>query len=212
MKEDILFIQDKHESTAETIFDKVWNERTEKYIVAVSGESESGKSEISYCLGRLLRKKGIRAKILNMDSFYQIPPLERRGWRQKNGVKSIGYKEYDWKTIDRVISEFKKGQKSEMPYTDVISLQVDQLITDFNDIDVLIINGLYSIKVQEAQLKVFIEVSYKDNTDVQQKKEMEKLDEWRMQELEQEHVAIETLRDKANFFVDLDTSLKMYHL
>lgn len=212
MKEDVLFIQPKHEATAQTIFDKVINERVPKYIIAISGESESGKSEISHCLGRLLRKKDIRTKIINMDSFYLVPPLERRAWRQKKGIKSIGYKEYDWDSINRVIEEFKSGSISEMPYTDVISLQVDRLITDFSAIDVLIINGLYSIKVNEAMLKIFIEVSFEDTTEVQRKKEMETLDAWRMKELKREHEVIETLRKEANFFVDLDTSFKMFHL
>lgn len=171
MKEDLLFINDKHESTAETILEKVLEIKKEKCIVAVSGESESGKSEISYCLGRLLRKKGIKCKIINMDSFYLIPAEERRAWRQKHGIKSIGFKEYDWKTIDRILSDFRKNRKSTMPFYDVISIQTDELVTDFKDIDILIVNGLYSIKIKEADLKVFIEVSYKDTTSVQVKKE-----------------------------------------
>ena len=48
MKEDALYIEKKHESTAQTIFEKVIEDKTGKYIVAISGESESGKSEISY--------------------------------------------------------------------------------------------------------------------------------------------------------------------
>lgn len=212
MKEDLLFINDKHEPTAETILDKVLEIKKEKYIVAVSGESESGKSEISYCLGRLLRKKNIRTKIINMDSFYLVPSMERRAWRQKHGVESIGYKEYDWKTINRVIMDFQQGKKSTLPFYDVISMQLDTLTTDFKDVDILIINGLYSIKVKDADLKVFIEVSYKDTTDVQQKKKNEMMDDWRIIELQREHEVIQTIKGEASFFVDLDTSLKMYHL
>lgn len=212
MKEDVLFINKHHESTAQTIFEKVMEERTDKYIIAVSGESESGKSEVSYVLGRMLRKKGIHTKILNMDSFYKIPPLERRAWRQKHGVESIGYSEYDWKTIERVIKDFKAGNTSEMPYSDVISNQIDRLITDFKDIELLIINGLYSIMVNKADLKIFIELSYKETTNQQLKKDIEEVDEWRMKELEREHEVIESIRGEANYFVDLDTSMNMYHL
>ena len=212
MKEDLLFINKQHESTAQTIFEKVMEERKEKYIIAVSGESESGKSEISHVLGRLLRKKGIKAKIINMDSFYRVPPLERRAWRQKHGVESIGHKEYDWKTINRIIHEFKAGSVSEMPYADVISNQLDRLTTDFSEIELLVINGLYSIKVKEADLKVFIEVSYEETTGTQRRKDMEEMDAWRMKELQREHEVIETIRGEANYFVDLDTSLKLYHL
>lgn len=212
MKEDLLFINKQHESTAQTIFEKVMEERREKYIIAVSGESESGKSEISHVLGRLLRKKGVRAKIINMDSFYRVPPLERRAWRQKHGVESIGHNEYDWKTINRIIHEFKAGSVSDMPYADVISNQLDRLTTDFSEIELLIINGLYSIKVKEADLKVFIEVSYEETTGTQRRKDIEEMDAWRMKELQREHEVIETIRGEANYFVDLDTSLKLYHL
>lgn len=212
MKEDVLFINNKHEATAEMILEKVMAEKKEKYIIAISGESESGKSEISHCLGRLLRKKEIKTKIVNMDSFYKIPAEERREWRQLHGVESIGYEEYDWKAIDKVILDFQEGNKSIMPFYDVISRQMDTLTTDFSDIDILIINGLYSIKAKGVILKVFVEVCFEDTKDVQQKKEMETMDEWRLVELNREHEVILTLKDEANFFVDLDTSLQMYHL
>jgi uridine kinase len=212
MKEDILYINKKHEATALNIFDRVVQERSDKYIVAISGESESGKSEISFCLGKLLRKKGIRTKIINMDSFYKVPPLKRRAWRQKHGIQSIGYDEYNWKTIRRVIQDYQNGKVSEMPYTDVISNQMDTLITDFSEIELLIINGLYSIKVKQAMLKVFIEVPYKETQNIQRLKDMEELDDWRMKELDREHEVIESIKGEANFFVDLDTSLDMYHL
>jgi hypothetical protein len=59
---------------------------------------------------------------------------------------------------------------------------------------------------------VFIEVSYEDTKEVQQKKDMETLDEWRIVEFKREHEVMLTLKNEANYFVDLDTSLNMYHL
>ncbi len=212
MKEDVLFINKNHTITAEVILNKVLEERTDKYIIAISGESESGKSEISHYLGILLKKKGVKSKIINMDSFYLVSPDERRKWRQEKGIKSIGYNEYDWKTVDQVIGDYKSGSKSKMPFVDVISNQIDTLETDFKDIEILIINGLYSIKVKDAALKVFIEVTFEDTTEVQKQKEIEEIDDWRMKELKQEHKVIESLKGEANYFVDLGTSMKMYHL
>ncbi|HRC67334.1 MAG TPA: hypothetical protein PK976_05290, partial [Bacteroidales bacterium] len=89
---------------------------------------------------------------------------------------------------------------------------VDQLMTDFKNIEILIISGLYAIELEEADLKVFIELTYRETLDVQRESEKEELDDFRMKVLEQEHKAVQALKHKADFFVDFDTALEIFHL
>jgi len=209
---DILFITRKHENTALTIFDKVNEEFHPKYLIAVSGEVESGKSEIAHILGKLLKNRGKEVKILNMDNFYKIPPKERLAWRKEKGIGSVGIDEYDWKTISRIIRDFKNGKKSNMPVVDLISGNVDQLTTDFINTDILIFNGLYSVNIDECDLRVFIELTYEDTSEAQKASGNEILDDFRTAIMEREHEALQELKPKANYFVDFDTSLELFHL
>ncbi|MCF8231265.1 MAG: hypothetical protein K9J27_03670 [Bacteroidales bacterium] len=213
MHGDILFINQNQIKAVQNIYhEKLENQPLKKYIIAISGEVESGKSEIAHLLGKKLAGENKKAKVLNMDSYYKIPPNQRRQWRREHGPEKIGIEEYDWEKINETIQAFKKDKKVTIPYADVITQQLDELTTDFGGIDVLILNGLYTIALDEADFRVFIELSYEDTLDEQKRSQNETIDEWRLKELEQEHQVLLSLKDKADYFVDLDTSLKFYHL
>jgi len=152
MKENLLFINETHKRAAARIYDYTENVRKPKMLLAIAGEVRSGKTEISNLLGSLYRDNDVKCKVINIDSFYKIPPEERREWRKKHGIKQVGKEEYDWKAIDKVVDDFKKNRVSTMPYVDVLTKQVDQLITDFNGIEILVINGIYSIITKDVDL------------------------------------------------------------
>ncbi|HNX44230.1 MAG TPA: hypothetical protein PLJ84_04145 [Bacteroidales bacterium] len=212
MLNDLVSINKKHEEAALSVYERINTERVPKYIVTLSGEVSSGKCEISNALARLYRKDGVKCKILHMDDYYTIPPEKRTAWRMKHGIGSIGYDEYDWPRIRKNIAEFRNGKKSSLPCVDLVTLQVDELITDFSEIDMLIINGLYSVKIQEANLRVFIELTYKETLEQQIAEKKEELDEFRMKVLEREHLVVQSLKPEADFYIDFDNSLEAFHL
>jgi uridine kinase len=214
MLHDLITITPQHESSAKMVFDKVIELRSNvpknKMIVTISGEVGSGKSTISIVLGRLLTNHGVRAKIIDLDDFYKIPPLERRAWRLKHGIESIGYDEYDWESVDENIDCFMKGKVCKMPCVDLITKHVDELTTDYNGVDMLIINGLYSLKIKKADLKVFIEQSFDKTLEAQQYNRKEKLDDYRLKVLQREHEVVNSLKGLADFYIDFETSF--FHL
>ena len=59
---DILLIEERHQNAANEILKIVLDTKSDKYIIAISGESGSGKTELAHCLAKLLRKEGIIAK------------------------------------------------------------------------------------------------------------------------------------------------------
>jgi uridine kinase len=161
---DILIIRDVHTNAAELIAKKVIEERAKtpkayKYIIGISGESGSGKSEIAYSLGKRLKKEHIRVKVLHSDNYYTVAPLLQSEWRKAKGIETVGMSEYDWNLIKRNIQDFKEDRESMLPCIDIIPEQVDKLITDFKKIDLLIIEGLYAIKADGIDLRIFIELT-----------------------------------------------------
>ncbi len=201
---DILLITKKHEDAAKKILERILKEKKEKYIIAISGESGSGKSELSHVLAKLLKKQGICTKVIHIDDYYRIHPLQRTEWRKKNGIESIGYTEYDWEKINRNIQDFKENKQAIMPSIDIITDQVDTMITNFDVIDMLIIDGLYAIKTDNVDLRIFIELTYHETKKAQIVRDKEPQNEYRMQVLEREHIVVQSLKPMADLLVNMD--------
>ena len=212
MLNDVVTIEKKHTSAATTLFDRVLRDRKTKFIVTISGEVGTGKCEIAHELGRKLIEEAISVKLLHMDNYYHIPPLERQEWRKQNGLEKIGYDEYDWNTINQNIDDFRMNKKSVMPVVDLFTHKVDQLHTDFKGIDILIIEGLYSIRINQSDLRVFIELTYEDTWDEQMLTHKEVLDDFRIEILKHEHKAVQSLKPLADFYIDFDTAGEIFHL
>jgi uridine kinase len=207
---DVLLITDKHREAGEIIIEHIIKNKKDKMMIGISGESGSGKSELAHVIAKGLRKHGIFAKPIHIDNYYNILPLERTEWRKKNGIeKVVGYGEYDWDTIYMNIDDFRHGRKTTMPCVDLVTEQVDQLTTDFKDVDMLIIDGLYSIKTEGLDLRIFIELTYHETKKAQVVRGKEPQNEYRMAVLEQEHKMVQALKPSADIFVTMEYGVRI---
>ncbi len=201
---DILLIQEKHKKAGEQIIQIILQQKKKKYIVAISGESGSGKTELAHVIAKGLRKHGIFAKPMHIDNFYNTDPLKRRQWRSEQGIENVvGFNEYLWDDINRVIDDFKKGRVSEMPCVDLVTEQVDKLITDFSTVDMLIVDGLYAIKTEGVDLRIFIDLTYLETKEKHTKdsRGKEVMDEVRWATLAQEHKMVKSLKPLADVII-----------
>ncbi|MDP3462763.1 MAG: hypothetical protein Q8S18_08255 [Bacteroidales bacterium] len=212
MLNDKLTITSKHTAAAQLITEEIRDIITPKFIIAIGGEVGSGKSTLSYALAYKLKKQHIRSKIIDLDDFYTVAPLERKEWRRANGINCIGPDEYDWHKINRIIDDFQQDKESVMPCVDLITDYVDTLTTDFNGVDVMIINGLYATKLKQANFRVFIELTYNETVGAQIFGDKEEMTPFRKQILEHEHQIVQNLKKGSNLFFDFDASLDKYHL
>lgn len=204
---DILLIKEIHKEAARDIMKVIAAEqanqpRNYKFTVAISGESGAGKSELSHSLAKLLKEKRIRVKVLHADNYYKVPPLLRSEWRKMHGLDSIGINEYDWNLIQKNMQDFREDRESMMPCIDIIAEQVDKLITDFRKVDLLVIDGLYAIRADHIDLRVFIELTYHETKMNQIIRGKEPMDEFRHQVLEREHRNVQSLRPLADLLVN----------
>jgi uridine kinase len=199
---DVLLIEDKHRNAGEAIIQKILERKKDKFMIAISGESGSGKSELAHVIAKGLRKHGIMAKPIHIDNYYRVLPLERTEWRKNNGIENVvGYGEYDWDAIYRNIDDFKHDRKSTMPCVDLVTEQVDQLTTDFKGIDMLVIDGLYAIKTEGVDLGIFLELTYHETKKAQVVRGKEPQNDYRMAVLEQEHRMVQALKPKADILI-----------
>ena len=204
---DELLINDLHKEAAADLAKNIIKDLENKperyrYIVGISGESGSGKSELAHVLGHELKKESIRVKVVHTDDYYRIQPLLREEWRRNKGFDKIGLEEYDWPKLKKTIRDYKEEQESVLPCIDLISEQVDKLITDFSKINFLIIDGLYAIDAPDLDLRVYIDLTYQETKINQIIRMKEELTDFRLQILEHEHQAVKSLKPKANLFIN----------
>jgi uridine kinase len=212
MLSDILLIGDQHRKAAEAIAERVIIDREiaaeetpgHKFIVAISGESGAGKSELAHSLALILKKEGIRVKILHTDNYYKVEPLKRRADRELHNFETIGPEEYDREWLNRNIEDFRAGRKATMPCVDIITEEVDLLVTDFATIDLLVVDGLYAIATEGIDLGVYIDLTYYETKKNQLLRAKETADDHRWKVLEKEHQSALKLRRLANTFVSRD--------
>ncbi len=207
---DVLLINDQHKSAAKAILERVLfdmdllegEEEKSKFVVAISGESGAGKSEISHSLAVLLKALNIRVKILHTDNYYRVHPLDRREHRISNNFESVGVDEYDWMALQQNIDDFRNNRKVTVPCIDIITDDVDQLNTDFSNIQVLVIDGLYAIRTEGVDLRVFIDLTYHETKLNQLLRQKEPTDGYRWSVLEREHHHVRSLMHLADLHVD----------
>ena len=208
MLEDILLIEDKHRRVAAGIVEEILKNKKDKFIVAISGESGSGKSELTHVVAKEMRKYGVFAKPVHLDNFFKTLPLERRAWREKHGIANVvGINEIDWEAVQKTVDDFKNGRTSSMPCVDLVTEQVDTLTTDFKTIDMIVLDGLYAINTEGVDLHVFIELTYHETKKAQASRGKEKTDEQRMQTLKAEHKAVQSLRPRADLLINMNYEL-----
>jgi uridine kinase len=200
---DILFITEDHHRVGRQIVERLCRMEVDKFVLAIGGEAGSGKSELAHVISRQLKDTGQLAKVLHIDNYYKISPTQRTAWRKEHGIESIGLDEYDWNLIDRNIQEFREGTEATMPCIDLLTDQEDKLITNFEGIQFLIVEGLYPLKV-EADLRVFIDLTYHETKKTRLLRGKEPQNVFRLHVLHREHQVVQSLRPLADLIVTKD--------
>jgi len=204
---DVLLITENHKIAASGILAILENIPGSKIVLAVGGESGSGKTEIAHEVARALKSRSTPAKIMHIDNYYLTSPVQRTPWRQEHGIESIGYSEYDWEAINRNLAEFQADRDQvQMPCIDLLTDQQDQLVTSFKGLKYLIIEGLYAIQAA-ANLKVLIDLTYHETKKAQFQRGKEPTDSYRWQVLQREHEVVQSLRSQADLLVNKDFSV-----
>lgn len=204
---DVLLITPEHHKAARIIADNLLQRREPKTVLAISGESGSGKSELAHVVARNLKSAGRPAKILHSDNYYRVLPVERSAWRREYGRQSIGLEEYDWDWINTNLSDFRHGRPATLPCVDLLTDQVDRLITDFAGLDFLILEGLYAIQ-SAADLKIFIDLPFQQTRKAQLLRGKEPADEFRTMVLGREQEVVRSLQAAADWILSADFELR----
>lgn len=173
-----------------------------KFVIAIGGESGSGKSVASMCLQKVLLEKNIKSLVFHLDDYFHFPPKTNHN-RRLEDITRVGSQEVDLVKINQNILDFKaeKGQivKPEINYNSNEILE-DILFTE--NINVLIVEGTYSLMLKNLDYAIFMDRTYietKENR-IKRGRDVEDI-EFVEQVLDIEHNLIRPTRQNASVIV-----------
>ena len=206
---DILVITDNHKKAAREITNLILETYTGgRMSIAIGAESGAGKSEIGHVIASSLFKseQQLKSFIVHTDDFFVLPHKERNELRRKSNLDSIGPSEIDFDELNYVLRSFESGRQILIPVLEFITSSAHKLLVDFQDVQLLIFEGLYATLVDVTR-KMFIDLTYHETKDFQALRGKEVADEFRLKVLEKEHQAVSALRKHVDYLITKDYEL-----
>lgn len=209
---DKILIQKQHKIKAKNLLPEILKRYKKNYkmVIAIGGESGSGKSEVVLILRNLLYKEGIRVQIVPLDNYYKTCWTERNKIRQKQGINSVGRYEIMWSWIWNIINRFRENYDGgKLRQINKFTDSVEFVTFDNRSVDILIVEGLYACYLDKyADLKIYLEGTYHETKAFRLERKKEEQTEFRELVLEREHQEVEGSKQYADIKVSFEGELK----
>lgn len=163
---DKLRITDYHREGARRVLAAVIDRLSDverPIVVTVAGESGSGKSEIAHCLAEALEAEGKRSVILGQDDYFKLPPKTNHAKRLED-IGWVGPSEVLLDLLDSHAAALKDRSRGplEKPLVDFDADSIGSETIEPGGIDVIIAEGTYTSLLKNADLRAFIDRSYRE--------------------------------------------------
>lgn len=160
MKGDIIIVEQHHVSAAQKIaahiLPRIQNEK-KRYVITVSGESGSGKSETAKALSDALGESNITCAVLAQDDYFILPPKQNDKKRRQDDAWLGPHAEVDMSLLNLHILEFLNGaDKISKPLVDYDNDSVSREVVGLEGVKVLIAEGTYTALLRHVDCRVFI--------------------------------------------------------
>jgi uridine kinase len=172
-------------------------------VVAISGESGCGKTEIAFELARFFDRAGSPAFIFQQDDYFHYPPKTNEEMRRKN-IKAVGLAEVNLKRLDEHLSIFRQ-EKADIMAKPVVVFFEDRItreLIDPNEFRIAIVEGTYAALLNQVDVRIFIDRTYDHTREDRELRNRDKIDEFSEQILEIEHNIISRHGTLADILVD----------
>ncbi len=210
MKGDIIVLEKHHEDAAKVIvskiIEKVKNKKT-RYIITVSGESGSGKSETGKAIANELGKYDIKSILLGQDDYFVLPPKSNDSKRREDPEWLGPHVEVKMNLLEQNLLDAIDGKREiTKPLIDYNQNSVEDETISLVGIQVIIAEGTYTALLKNVDTKVFIARNRIDTLEHRQKRNRgsEVGDPFIEQVLITEHKIIAGHAQLANFLITKD--------
>lgn len=139
--------------------------RATRTVIAVAGESGSGKSVTAIDLAATMNDAGIATAIIHQDNYFIRPPRTNHEHRLTD-LSSVGPQEVRMDLIASHIAAFRAGESGvSAPVVNYPEncFEIQQL--DFTNTDVLVVEGTYALQIDDVDVRIFLEATYEDTAE-----------------------------------------------
>ena len=174
MKGDIIVLEKHHieagEKIAAFILGKI-SAVSRRYIVTVSGESGSGKSETAKALSDALLKEGIWSVVLGQDDYFVLPPKSNDCKRRGDDSWLGPDVEVRMDLLNQHIDAALNGEDAIVkPLVNYAADSISDERVSLQGAKVLIVEGTYTALLRNADCRVFINRNRLDTLEYRQKR------------------------------------------
>lgn len=211
MHGDRLLIGPEHRAAAKTLADRlgpILVGRDAPFVVAIGGESGSGKSETAAALADALSERSVQALIIQQDDYFEYPP-KTNARRRREAIDRVGPREVRLDLLDRHLKQLVAGVQSiEKPLVFYDEDRIGSETVSAEGVRVILVEGTYTPLLPHVDWRVFIDRTYVQTRNARLGRGREKQDEFLDRVLRIEHEIIAPQKKDADILVTSDYSIR----
>jgi uridine kinase len=211
MKGDILKIKPFHTAAAGAVYalsrDAV-KRAPGRFVVAVGGESGSGKSETAAELSRIAGEDGAPALVLQQDDYFVLPP-QANARKRREDFSWVGPGEVRLSLLDEHLALARDPAVVELekPLSLFAEDKLTTEVVSLAGVKLVIAEGTYTTSLSNVDLRVFIDRDYHATAAARAERGREGQDDFLERVLAREHEFIAPLKDGADIIINADFSV-----
>ena len=139
--------------------------REDRTVVAIAGESGSGKSISAMAIADVLSARGISVVVLHQDDYFIRPPRANHAHRIGN-LSSVGPHEVRLDLLASHIADFRAGRDvPDAPRADHGSDSFVSRRLDLGTASVLVVEGTYVLTLHDSDVRIFLEATHEETAE-----------------------------------------------
>lgn len=136
--------------------------RADRVVIAIAGESGSGKSVTATTLAGELDATGIVTIVLHQDDYFLLPPRTNHEHRVHD-LRNVGPHEVNLALMQSHVDAFRTNVDGvEGPAVDYPANRFLTKRHDFSRAAALIVEGTYVFRLRHIDLRIFLEATHED--------------------------------------------------
>jgi uridine kinase len=135
---------------------------TSRLVVAIAGESGSGKSVAASSLAHELAAAGHHPQVIYQDDYFVRPPRTNHEFRLLDIAANVGPQEVRLDLIAEHIAAFRAGRDVVAPLVDYPGNRFVTQPLDFAHADVLVVEGTYVLSLDDLDVRIFCSATHEE--------------------------------------------------
>lgn len=178
-------------------------------VIAIAGESGSGKSVTAANLARALEARGIATGFLNQDDYFHLPPRSNHLHRIEDVTARIGPQEVDLGLLATHVADFRAARDGVVaPRVDWHANRFLSREIDFAPLAALVVEGTYVLTLPDVDVRIFLDATHDDTHERRRARGRDIVDPVIDQILALEHALIQRQAARADLVIDREFAIR----